>query len=184
MISPARVAHADRAKLILEGDQRRFISPNTPVRALLCDDLQQMWLTAATRREGRVDWCVMALANHAWDGYHHTMRQLSPPSWVDAALFDKCVMHIRNCVPESAEYDKRVGVCVGDVVFYASAHARTANEAWHFVWAPVVGWTERLEAAMVSTVHGIPCTVVNVRTGCMVRVVVPNRLGVLERLAM
>ena len=184
MNQPARVAAADRVAAIEAGDQRWFVSPNALTRRLLGADLQRLVLTAAARRQTVVDWCMLALGATAWDGWHHTMRQMFPLNWVNEDLFQTTVDTIGHLLPAEEEitFDARGSKRVGDgCIAHMRVHAACADRIYLFVWTGGLGSAENARATMAAAIHGKPCILANLRTGHARLVQVADERTLLER---
>ncbi len=184
MKSPARVAPADRLAAILAGEQRWFVSANALTTRLLNDDLQHLVLTAATRCESVVDWCTLALGAVAWDGWHHTMRQMFPMGWVDPDVFQTTVDTIGHLLPaeDETEFDLRaVRRVATDNVAHMRVHAACADRIYLFVWTAALGSAENARAGIAAAIHGKPCILANLRTGHARLVQTTNDETILDR---
>ena len=184
MKNPARVAPVDRIAAILAGEQRWFVSTNAHTNRLLGDDLQRLALTAATRCATVVDWCTLALGAVAWDGWHHTMRQMFPMGWVDPDVFQTTVDTIGHLLPaeEETEFDLRAVRRVGeDCVAHMRVHAVCADRIYLFVWTAALGSAENARAGIAAAIHGKPCILANLRTGHARLVHTTDNKKILER---
>lgn len=176
---PARMARELQTAQLRNGSNARFVSPNVSDDALLDESFRKRIVCAWSRLSTSgtpiptESWCLMACASCAWNSYHHTLRQLDPFDWMDAARFRDGVDLVLDTIDDEAHvrFDVRLSVTHKGRVVYARCDATTTECAYIFVWQSALTHKNRIDAAILAALHPRRvCTVVNLRNAARQRI--------------
>lgn len=183
--TPTRLARCDHKEKIDAGSNARFVPVNVPANVLLdTKTMEEFTRTAASCNPLSVDEkCFMACATLAWNGYHHTLRQLTPLTWMRGDRLERGVEVIRACLQDATEvvFDARVRVALSrEQTVHVRADILSAERVYEFVWAPEICRSVHIDAAIKAAIHssGI-CRCVNLKTGEVQEVFVTDRYAIL-----
>ena len=186
--SPARLARTEHKNSIDDGSSARFVPPNIPGDALLDAETQVAFHKMTQKQDlSTTEMCFIACACLAWNGFHHSLRQMQPYQWMSETKFRRGVATARFALRDDEEvtFDARIRVCpTRDQTMHARVDASSAAAAYEFVWSADTPRGAHIDAAIKACMHasGI-CYCVNLKSGQVEMVRVKNRDAVLARLA-
>jgi hypothetical protein len=183
--APVRLAYEERPSAVRSGVLARVVSPNVPDALLLPDDMRGAMRAAYTRSRKARDWVVVAAAARAWNDYHHTMRQILPPTWVSDDTFRSAAAIVDDALRDAdadVAFDVPLLVDVGGTALCTRAHAADSKRVWHFVLADDTTTEHRNNAAIRAALcTGKQTLLVNLRSGKVDHVSVIDAVPFLER---
>ena len=187
--TPVRMTRESQMIAIKQGDDSRFVNPpNAPDDVLLDAKYRARAITILGQADIQPnEWCFLACASRAWNGYHHTLRQLEPFDWMDAERFQMGVDIVTDLIDddESAVFDTRLTKEIDGTTLHARCDAKTKDCAFTFVWQSTLSHQTRIEAAVLAALHpNCTCMIVNLRDEYVQRIQVRNHVEtILARLA-
>jgi hypothetical protein len=187
ILSPARLARSEHKKSIDDGSSARFVPLNIPGDALLDAQTQAAFRRTTQKQDlSTADMCFIACACLAWNGFHHSLRQMQPFEWMSETKFRRGVATARLALREEEEvtFDTRLRMCpTRDQTLHVRADASSVDAAYEFVWSTDTQRGAHIDAALKACMHpsGI-CYCVNLKSGKVELVRVKDRNAVLARL--
>ena len=171
MLYPIRTTREAQQLAIVNGSSSRFVNTHVSDASLIAPSClskcRQLYNCASSNS---LDFGTMACIVHAWNSYHHILRQLHPiSSWFDGSKFDKSYAFLcAQLKPHQGDlrFDRRLTYTHKDgVVLHARAALVSLSRVWHCVWDAVITHTHRIEAAILASMHEMHrVTILNLRT--------------------
>lgn len=165
---PMRMTRDSQNVALKSGSHVRFVSSNASENSLLEATHRQRVLQIDSKTDVTTEeWCFLSCATRAWNSYHHTLRQLHPFDWMDAARFENGVDYIMHLLEHAGdvEFDVRLRAeCQGQTL-HGRCDVSSVGAAYMFVWQAMITHGHRMEGGIVAALHesGI-CILVNLRS--------------------
>lgn len=169
---PIRLSKEKQAVAIANGGHGRYVSTHATEASLVGTPA-----TVDIRRYVQpvsklvpIDWCTLACAAHAWNSYHHSVRQMQPLDWFDGAAFEHASRVLRGVLgeaPTGLRFDVRQKVTLDDgTLCHARCHMAVDEYACWIVWDEALSHTHRFDATVAAALHPKgDAKLCNLRTG-------------------